>query len=130
MKLPAEDPRARPDLDPNLETNGEPIPFPELEKKQEDELLLIRHLADQLEEPRQAPPPLIKVPDLIITPDRDARYHPPSSRRCPRHWSWSLTQTTKRSVPVDCSPDCGTQLSRTSRMVRRVTSGTQRARDS
>ena len=78
MKLPAEDPRARPDLDPNLETNGEPIPFPELEKKQEDELLLIRHLADQLEEPRQAPPPLIKVPDLIITPDRDARYHPPT----------------------------------------------------
>jgi LmbE family N-acetylglucosaminyl deacetylase len=44
----------------------------------ERELRLISDLADQQAPARKSPEPLIKTPDLIITPDRDARYRPPS----------------------------------------------------
>ena len=42
------------------------------------DLELISDLVEQRAPPRRSPEPLIKVPGLIITPDRDARYRPPS----------------------------------------------------
>src|SRR3954468_4196725 len=69
LKSPAADPAQRPDLipkiDPNRVTPGAA------------ELFLISQLTDKVEEPHQAPS-LIQTPDLIITPDRDARYRPPA----------------------------------------------------
>lgn len=38
---------------------------------------LVSEAANQVEPLRQAPAPLIKQPELIITPDRDARFRPP-----------------------------------------------------
>jgi hypothetical protein len=44
----------------------------------ERDIQLISELVDQQAPPRKSPEPLIKVPGLVITPDRDARYRPPS----------------------------------------------------
>jgi LmbE family N-acetylglucosaminyl deacetylase len=55
----------------------------------ESELLLVSAIASEIEAERdlpplliepehQAPPPLVQQPDLIITPDRDARFRPPA----------------------------------------------------
>ncbi len=41
------------------------------------ELAVVSGAVQQTEIERQAPPPLIKQPELIITPDRDARFRPP-----------------------------------------------------
>ena len=54
-----------------------PILEPEQPQKDEQDLLLIAGLVEQ-EPVRQAPPPLIQRPELIVTPDRDARFRPPS----------------------------------------------------
>jgi LmbE family N-acetylglucosaminyl deacetylase len=43
-----------------------------------NEIELISELVEQQAPPRKSPEPLIKVPGLIITPDRDARYRPPA----------------------------------------------------
>ena len=42
------------------------------------ELLLVSETGSQVEAERQAPAPIVKQPDLIITPDRDARFRPPT----------------------------------------------------
>ncbi|MDQ6872605.1 MAG: PIG-L family deacetylase [Gemmatimonadota bacterium] len=42
------------------------------------EVELISELVEQEAPPRKSPEPLIKVPGVIIRPDRDARYRPPS----------------------------------------------------
>ena len=49
-----------------------------LDQNPAEELELISGLVDQRAPPRRSPETLIKVPGLIITPDRDARYRPPS----------------------------------------------------
>ena len=41
------------------------------------DLAAISKVASRLDTERQAPAPLIKQPELIITPDRDARFRPP-----------------------------------------------------
>jgi LmbE family N-acetylglucosaminyl deacetylase len=45
---------------------------------QERDIQLISELVDQQAPPQKSPEPLIKVPGLIVTPDRDARYRTPS----------------------------------------------------
>jgi LmbE family N-acetylglucosaminyl deacetylase len=42
------------------------------------DLTLVSEVANAVEIERQAPAPLIKQPELIITPDRDARFRPPA----------------------------------------------------
>jgi LmbE family N-acetylglucosaminyl deacetylase len=49
-----------------------------LDQNPEKEIRLISELVDQQAPPRKWPEPLIKVPGLIIAPDRDARYRPPT----------------------------------------------------
>src|SRR3954466_11790845 len=69
LKSPTADPAQRPDLSPKIDPNGV--------TPGAAELFLISQLTDKVEEPHQAPS-LIQTPDLIITPDRDARYRPPA----------------------------------------------------
>ena len=84
MNTPAKDPRTWADPGLNLQRDvTETSSFSDAGKSsdQNAELLLVTQvtaqLEEQLEEPRQAPP-LIQTPELIITPDRDARYRPPA----------------------------------------------------
>jgi len=49
-----------------------------LDRDSEKEIQLISELVDRSVPARKSPERLIRVPGLIITPDRDARYHPPS----------------------------------------------------
>jgi LmbE family N-acetylglucosaminyl deacetylase len=49
----------------------------EITPKPAGDWALLSEVANQVESERQAPSPLIKQPDLIITPGRDARFRPP-----------------------------------------------------
>jgi LmbE family N-acetylglucosaminyl deacetylase len=49
-----------------------------LDLNPERDVELISDLVDQQAQPEQSPEPLIKIPGVIITPDRDARYRPPN----------------------------------------------------
>lgn len=78
VKSGAGDPRARPNLEFSLEPHvRDPGLDPGSAQKEEDELALISGLADQLQTERTDPGALIKTPELIVPPDRDARYRPP-----------------------------------------------------
>lgn len=78
MKSDANNPESRRNTQPRLEPTGtESGSILPANDKGQNELLLISELVDQLEE-QKLPSPLIKAPDLIVTPDRDARYRPPT----------------------------------------------------
>ena len=59
--------------------NGDELRLvPSLDKKRSDEDLLLISGLEQLEPKQEAPSRLIKPPDLVIAPDRDARYRAPT----------------------------------------------------
>jgi LmbE family N-acetylglucosaminyl deacetylase len=66
--------------------------------RQKDELLLLSDVAGTID-PRRAPAPLIKTPELIVTPDRDARWRPP-----PEITSDVLNRIEDRVVPQKMLP--------------------------
>jgi LmbE family N-acetylglucosaminyl deacetylase len=67
-------------------------------RKHDDELRLVSEIAATVE-PNQTPAPLIKTPELVITPERDARYRPP-----PEITSDVLNRISDRVVPQKTLP--------------------------
>jgi LmbE family N-acetylglucosaminyl deacetylase len=70
-----------------------------LDQNPAEELELISGLVGQQAPPRRSSETLIKVPGLIITPDRDARYRPPSAMT-----SDVLERLAKRTISAKSLP--------------------------
>ena len=79
MKFQTDESRAWPRFDvPFNSTDPDLAMISGFNQNPEKEIELISELVDQPAPPRKSPEPLIKVPGVIITPDRDARYRPPT----------------------------------------------------
>ena len=76
MKFQTDESQAQPRFDVGLSsTAADPRMISALDR--EKEIQLISELVDQQAPQQRLPDPLIKVPGVIITPDRDARYRAP-----------------------------------------------------
>jgi N-acetylglucosamine malate deacetylase 2 len=77
VKFQIDESQARSRFDVHANSTAPNLPMISgLDQSREKEIQLIAELVDQQAPPRKSPEPLIKVPGLIIAPDRDARYHP------------------------------------------------------
>ncbi len=79
MKFQTDELQARAGFDVALNSTAAGLPIISgLDQNPAKDIQLISEIIDQQAPPRKSPEPLIEVPGLIITPDRDARYRPPS----------------------------------------------------
>jgi LmbE family N-acetylglucosaminyl deacetylase len=79
VKFQTDASQARPEFDVGLNSPAADLRMISgLDTSPAKDIELISELVEQHAPPRRSPEPLIKVPGLIITPDRDARYRAPS----------------------------------------------------
>jgi N-acetylglucosamine malate deacetylase 2 len=79
VKFQTDASQARPEFDVGLNSPAADLRMISgLDTSPAKDIELISEIVEQQAPPRRSPEPLIKVPGLIITPDRDARYRAPS----------------------------------------------------
>jgi LmbE family N-acetylglucosaminyl deacetylase len=92
--------QARPEFDVGLNSPAADLRMISgLDTSPAKDIELISEIVEQQAPPRRSPEPLIKVPGLIITPDRDARYRAPSEMT-----SGILERLEKRAALVKSLP--------------------------